>query len=179
MLGIVFTSLIDMLEEKISPEFADDVIMEAELENDGAYTAVGYYPFEEMQRLVGVLVERTGKSANELLYDFGFYLFGKLGAVHGDVLANTNSMLDMLEHLDGDIHVQVKKLYPDADLPRFKVLSRTDTSMRLQYYSERELYPLAEGLMDAAAAYYNCKLERETHQLETPHTYEFSISLVV
>ena len=179
MLGIVFTSLIDMLEEKISPEFADDVIMEAGLENDGAYTAVGYYPFEQMQRLVGVLVERTGKSANELLYDFGFYLFGKLGAVHGDVLANTNSMLDMLEHLDGDIHVQVKKLYHDADLPRFKVLSRTDTSMRLQYYSERELYPLAEGLMDAAAAYYNCKLERETHQLETPHTYEFSISLVV
>ena len=31
MLGIVFTSLIDMLEEKVSPEFADDVIMEAEL----------------------------------------------------------------------------------------------------------------------------------------------------
>ena len=26
MLGIVFTSLIDMLEEKVSPEFADDVI---------------------------------------------------------------------------------------------------------------------------------------------------------
>ena len=40
MLGIVFTSLIDMLEEKVSPEFADDVIMEAGLENDGAYTAV-------------------------------------------------------------------------------------------------------------------------------------------
>lgn len=178
MLGIVFTSLIDMLEENVSPEFADDVIIEAGLENDGAYTAVGYYPFEQMQRLVGVLVERTGKSANELLYDFGFYLFGKLGAVHGDVLANTDGMLNMLEHLDGDIHVQVKKLYPDADLPRFKVLSRTDNTMRLQYYSERELYPLAEGLMDAAAAHYNCKLERETHQLETPYTYEFSISLV-
>ena len=59
MLGIVFTSLIDMLEEKVSPEFADDVIMEAGLENDGAYTAVGYYPFEQMQRLLGVLVEKT------------------------------------------------------------------------------------------------------------------------
>ena len=64
MLGIVFTSLIDMLEEKVSPEFADDVIMEAGLENDGAYTAVGYYPFEQMQRLLGVLVEKTGKSKN-------------------------------------------------------------------------------------------------------------------
>ena len=178
MLGIVFTSLIDMLEEKVSPEFADDVIMEAELENDGAYTAVGYYPFEQMQRLLGVLVEKTGKSENELLYDFGFYLFGKLAKAHGDVLANTDDMLDMLAHLDDDIHVQVKKLYPDADLPRFKVLSRTDNAMRLQYYSERELYAMAEGLMDAAAEHYQCKLERETHQLDTPHTYEFSISLV-
>ena len=178
MLGIVFTSLIDMLEEKVSPEFADDVIVKAELENDGAYTAVGYYPFDEMQRLLGVLVEKTGKSANELLYDFGFYLFGKLGAVHGEVLANANSMLDMLEHLDGDIHVQVKKLYPDADLPRFTVLSRTDNTMRLQYYSERELFALAEGLMDAAAQFYGCKIKRETHQLDKPHTYEFGITVV-
>lgn len=50
MLGIVFTSLIDMLEDKVSPEFADEVIVEANLTNDGAYTAVGYYPFEEMQK---------------------------------------------------------------------------------------------------------------------------------
>ena len=31
MLGIVFTSLIDMLEDKVSPEFADEVIVEANL----------------------------------------------------------------------------------------------------------------------------------------------------
>ncbi len=177
MLGIVFTSLIDMLEETMSPEFADDVIVEAQLANDGAYTAVGYYPFEEMQRMLGVLIKKTGKSANSLLYDFGYYLFGKLGAVHAEVLANADDILDMLAHLDSDIHVQVKKLYPDADLPRFTVLSRTDSTMRLQYYSERELYALAEGLMDAAAAHFGCELERETHQLDIPHTYQFSISV--
>ncbi|BFT28919.1 heme NO-binding domain-containing protein [Alteromonas sp. D210916BOD_24] len=177
MLGIVFTSLIDMLEEKVSPEFADDVIMEAKLENDGAYTAVGYYPFEEMQRLLSVLVKKTGKSVDELLYDFGFYLFGKLGVVHGEVLAGTDSMLDMLEHLDSDIHVQVKKLYPDADLPRFTVLNRTENTMLLQYYSQRELFAFAEGLMDGAASYYGCKLKRETRKVEAPYTYEFNIAL--
>ena len=81
MLGIVFTSLIDMLEDKVSPEFADEVIVEANLTNDGAYTAVGYYPFEEMQKIVGILVQKTGKSANDLLRDFGYYLFGKLSTV--------------------------------------------------------------------------------------------------
>jgi hypothetical protein len=177
MLGIVFTSLIDMLEEKVSPDFADEVIVEAELKNDGAYTAVGYYPFEEMQKIVGILVSKTGKSANELLHDFGFYLFGKLAKAHGSVLANTDNLLQMLEHLDGDIHVQVRKLYPDADLPRFKVMSRTDNAMVLQYYSERDLYALAEGLMDAAAEFYGVTLDRELRTLDTPHTYEFSLSV--
>jgi len=177
MLGIVFTSLIDMLEEKTSPEFADDVIVEAKLENDGAYTAIGYYPFEDMQRLLTVLVEKTGKSANELLYDFGIFLFGKLGVAHGDVLANTSGILDMLAHLDDDIHVQVKKLYPDADLPRFSVLSRTDSTMKLQYYSERDLFALAEGLMDAAADFYGAKIHRETVKTDIPHTYEFNITV--
>ena len=177
MLGIVFTSLIDMLEEKVSPEFADDVILEAQLENDGAYTAIGYYPFEDMQRLLAILVDKTGKSANELLYDFGIFLFGKLGSAHGDVLANTSGILDMLAHLDDDIHVQVKKLYPDADLPRFSVLSRTDTTMKLQYYSERELFALAEGLMDAAADFYGAKIQRETVKTDIPHTYEFTITV--
>ena len=98
--------------------------------------------------------------------------------MHAEVLANADDILDMLAHLDGDIHVQVKKLYPDADLPRFTVLSRTDSTMRLQYYSERELYALAEGLMDAAAAHFGCKLARETRKLDAPHTYEFSIVLL-
>ena len=64
MLGIVFTSLIDMLEEKVSPEFADEVIVEAELTNDGAYTAVGYYPFEEMQKILTIL---TAKPVSRLM----------------------------------------------------------------------------------------------------------------
>ena len=67
MLGIVFTTLVDMLEEKISPEFADEVLVEADLENEGAFTAVGYYPFSEMEKILTVLVNKTGQSADELL----------------------------------------------------------------------------------------------------------------
>lgn len=175
MLGIVFTSLIDMLEEKASPEFADEVITDAKLENEGSFTAVGYYPYSEMQKLLTVLVEKTGKSADELLHDFGYYLFGQLAQSHGQVLAGKESLLEMLTYLDGDIHVQVRKLYPDADLPRFTVLSRTDKAMRMRYQSKHDLYALAEGLLDGAADFYNCAISRETIKAGEPHTYEFSI----
>ncbi|WP_137168318.1 heme NO-binding domain-containing protein [Salinimonas lutimaris] len=177
MLGIVFTSLIDMLEEKVSPEFADEVIVAAELQNDGAFTSVGYYPFSEMQKLVGVLVEKTGKPAEELLHDFGYYLFGQLAQAHGQVMAGRKNLLDALEVLDDDIHVQVLKLYPDADLPKFEVLSRTENAMRLRYISKRDLYPLAEGLMDAAADHFGDSLARERFSTGDPHTYEYSLTV--
>ena len=177
MLGIVFTTLVEMLEEKVSPEFADEVLVEANLDNDGAFTAVGYYPFSEMLKLVGVLVEKTGRPVEELLHDFGYYLFGRLAQAHGQVMAGRSGLLDALSVLDNDIHVQVRKLYPDADLPTFKVISQTDNSMRLRYYSTRELAPLAEGLMDAAADHFNEKISRQTIKLDEPHTYEFSITV--
>ncbi len=177
MLGIVFTSLIDMLEEKVSPDFADDVLEEANLENEGAFTSVGYYPFSEMQKIVGVLVEKTGTSAEKLLYDFGYYLFDKLAKAHGQVLAGRKNILDLLQCLDDDIHVQVRKLYPDADLPNFTVLATTENTMALKYHSTRELYSLAEGLMDAAADHFGNKIHREMIKLDEPHTYQFNITL--
>lgn len=177
MLGVVFTTLIEMLEEKVSPEFADEVITDADLANDGAYTSVGYYPFSEMQKIVGVLVEKTGKPVEALLYDFGYYLFGRLSQAHGQVMSGRKDLLDALAVLDNDIHVQVRKLYPDADLPTFSVVSRTEKTMVLEYYSVRELAPLAEGLMDGAAEFFGQTISRVTTKTDKPHTYEFLITV--
>ena len=178
MLGIVFTSLIEMLEEKVSPEFADEIVQEAGLETKGSYTAVGRYPFDDLVKILQVLEEKTGKTFDNLQHDFGFYLFGRLAQSHGQVMAGRESVLDVLEVLDDDIHVQVKALYPDADLPHFRVLSRTEKAMRLRYESSRDLFALAEGLMDGAAAHFGDELTRETIKTATPHTYEFSLSVV-
>ncbi|NMH60025.1 heme NO-binding domain-containing protein [Alteromonas ponticola] len=175
MLGIVFTSLIEMLEDNVSPDFADEVLEQANLANDGAFTAVGYYPFSEMQKLLLVLEQKTGTPVEQLLYDFGYYLFGKLAAKHGQVLSGKKNILDVLNCLDNDIHVQVRKLYPDADLPKFSVLSRTATEMKLRYYSTRELYTLAEGLMDGAANHFGNKIQRQVVKLDEAHTYQFTI----
>lgn len=178
MLGIVFTTLVDMLEESTSTDFVDEVLVEANFEHGGAYTAVGYYPFAEIQTLLTILSEKTGSSIDELLYTYGRYLFGKLVEGHPQVLTNTPSLLDLFDHLEDDIHVQVKKLYADADLPTFTVISREEKSILLHYHSTRELYALAEGLMDGAAEHFNTKIERTTRRLELPSTFEFVIRVV-
>tara|TARA_B100002049_G_C15926608_1_gene310361 strand:- start:73 stop:621 length:549 start_codon:yes stop_codon:yes gene_type:complete len=177
MLGIVFTSLIDMLEEKVSPDFADDVIVAADLDNEGAFTSVGYYPFSDMQKLLGVLVEKTGKPADVLLHDFGYYLFGKLAAHHGSVMGTTPNIIELLYHLDDDIHMQVKRLYPDADLPTFNVLGKTANEITVEYISHRELVSLAEGLIDSAADFFENSIIRETTKTSKDCTYEFTVKM--
>jgi hypothetical protein len=52
------------------------------------------------------------------------------------------------------IHVEVLKLYPDAELPSFRVEQRGDDTMTLTYRSNRHMSPLAVGLIEGAAAHY-------------------------
>ncbi|MCP5013047.1 MAG: 2,4-dihydroxyhept-2-ene-1,7-dioic acid aldolase, partial [Aestuariibacter sp.] len=64
MLGIVFTTLVDMLEEKISPEFADEVLVEADFENEGVLTVVCYCPLADLEKVLPVLVNAACQSSD-------------------------------------------------------------------------------------------------------------------
>jgi hypothetical protein len=55
--------------------------------------------------------------------------------------------------------VHVKKLYPDAELPSFKILEKTDTSISMIYTSSRGLYKLAHGLMQKSFEHFNKSAE--------------------
>lgn len=178
MLGMVFRSMAHMLEKKVSDDYAKEVFTTAGVGSPSSFEADKSYPFTDMQKVLSALEDNTGKSSEELLHDFGYYLFNRLVEVHGQVLSGRNSLLEVLEYLDTDIHSQVRELYPDADLPTVTVLSRTDNAMRLRYCSKYDLYALAEGFLDAAADHYSTAIERETIACSEPHTYQFSLTVV-
>ena len=67
---------------------------------------------------------------------------------------NVNSCFEFLGNIDTYIHVEVLKLYPDAELPNFEVLEQTDSSLIMQYESKRSMADLAYGLMEAAAEHF-------------------------
>ncbi|WP_221793847.1 heme NO-binding domain-containing protein [Oceanobacter mangrovi] len=154
MLGMIFTELVEMVEERFSPALADDILAEAGLDHGGAYTAVGYYPFEELQTLVGLLAARTGIAVPDLIEAFGQYLFLSFTRSHSTLLAGKTTLLDLLETLDGDIHKEVYKLYPEARLPEFRVISRTEQQIELEYRSPHNLQPLALGLIKGGGAWF-------------------------
>ena len=119
MKGIVFAEFLEMVETEFGLSTVDTIIENSDLPSGGAYTTVGTYDFSEMLQLVSQLSTTTTISVNDLLYSFGLYLFDSLSRAHPEVVSSYKNPLNLLYSIEDHIHVQVKKLYPDAELPTF------------------------------------------------------------
>lgn len=159
MKGIVFTEFLEMVETKFGLETVDNIIENSDLKSEGIYTSVGTYDFNEMVMLITGLSEEVKLPAGDLIYTFGLYLFTSLGKAHPEVIQSYQSPLSLLYSIEDHIHVHVKKLYPDAELPTFKILEKTDTSITMVYSSSRGLYRLAHGLIEKAFEHFNGKAD--------------------
>jgi hypothetical protein len=159
MLGMVFTEFLEMVEDRFSPEMVDAILDDVPTAHGGAYTAVGYYPHQEVVALVLALSRRSGVPVETLLHAFGKHLFGRLAAGHPQMFARHGDLFDLLEAIDGQIHIDVRKLYEHATPPRVTVLERDPTTVRLLYQSPRKMDTLALGLIEGAAAHFETTVE--------------------
>ena len=162
MKGIVFTEFLDMVETTFSPDMVDSIVQAAALPNGGAYTAVGTYPHAEMGRLVGALSARCGTPPGELLRRYGQHLFSRFHQDYAHFFQDAKDSFGFLARVQGVIHVEVRKLYPDAELPEFETASASDHHLRMTYRSPRCLGDFAEGLIQGCIAHFgdNISLQR-------------------
>jgi len=159
MKGIIFTEFLEMVEEAFSPETADHIITAANLPSGGAYTAVGTYGHQEMVALVIALSHVTGVGVPALVRTFGKHLFGRFVQAFPAFFQGPRSTFEFLPHVDDHIHVEVLKLYPDAQLPRFETWCDGLERMIMVYHSECGLHDLAEGLIEGCAAHFGEHLQ--------------------
>lgn len=153
MKGMVFTEFLEMVEAKFSADMVDDIIADSNLPNGGAYTAVGTYDHEELVKMVVALSNRTKIPAPALVQVFGEHLFGRFNALYPSFFAGISSAMDFLEGIETIIHTEVRKLYPDAQLPKFDC-KRSPDGLTMLYSSPRHFGDLAEGLIKGAVAHF-------------------------
>ena len=151
MKGVVFTEFLSFVAESYGEDAVDDIIDASRLPSEGAYTSVGTYPHAEMATLCGELSKLTEEPASQLVCRFGSRLSETFAHEYSDFFAKSGSFFDFIASVEDHIHVEVRKLYPDAELPNFKVVSRTDSEMVLDYQSPRRMSSLAEGLILGSA----------------------------
>lgn len=154
MKGIVFVELLAMAEDTFGEEAVDRVIAEATLPSGGAYTAVGSYSCDELISLVGGFSAHSGIPGPELQRLFGHWMMQSFGRHYPGFFADKTTGLEMLESIEDEIHVEVRKLYPDAELPSFDAVRHGADVMDLTYRSPRPLADFCQGLIEACIAKY-------------------------
>jgi hypothetical protein len=161
--GLVFTTFYHFCEEHFGPDMLEDVIEDANLPHGGAYTSVGTYPFEEMVALLTALVKRSGRPMPLLMEQFGEHCFGRWVSKFPDLFADRD-LFDVLASIDDFHESEVRKLYPDAELPSFKVTGRGPDHLLLDYHSCKPLADLAVGVIRGAAAHLRSPVVVTYHQ---------------
>lgn len=154
MKGMIFTELLDMVEGGLGLAMKDRVLQRAKPASGGSYTAVGDYRVEELFDLVQALAAETGQPAEDLLESFGAHMFAHFTTHYGRFFARTQSCFDFLGGVEDYIHVEVRKLYPQAELPGFSYPQRDASRLVMEYRSPRPLAAFATGLVRAAIAHF-------------------------
>jgi hypothetical protein len=130
----------------------DDTLERAAL--DGAYTAVGSYPDSEFLKLLAALPAGAERSPGTQLRWFGARAFPLLAERYPVFFAGHDSTQPFLLTLNDIIHPEVRKLYPDADVPVFDFSREGEATLVVGYRSGRRLCFLAEGFIEGASAHF-------------------------
>jgi hypothetical protein len=155
MKGIVFTEFLDLVEDKFGLEMVDKIITESKLESNGIYTSIGTYKFSEMLQLLQHLSKNIGISIDDLLLVYAEHFFNVLEKSYPGLFATYHDPIEMLSSIEDHIHVEVRKIYPDAELPTFEVLEKTDNSLIMIYKSSRAMHHFGLGLMNKTFEHFN------------------------
>ncbi len=163
MKGIVFSELLNFVAEQFSLDMVDDIIDASDLPSEGAYTAVGTYDHQEVVQLVSALSRFSGQPVADLIMSFGQHLFTVFAKSYPNYLAGVDTTFPFLIAVEKTIHVEVLKLYPDAELPTFQYECPDPDTMYMTYRSKRALGDLAEGLIRGCIDHFGdpITLERE------------------
>jgi hypothetical protein len=155
--GIIFNLLEAVVVQEYGEDAWDEVLDSAEV--DGAYTSVGSYPDDELMRLLQHMPAMVDRPRADGLRWFGSRAIPLLAGRYSAFFEGHDSTGDFLMTLNDIIHAEVRKLYPDADVPVFDFETPTQNGgperrLIIGYRSRRRLCALAEGFIDGAARHY-------------------------
>ena len=163
MKGIIFTKLMEMVELEYGYDTVDKVLSNSNLEHKGSYTSVGHYPFTEMVTILDELSKETSRPVQTHMQQLGKFIFEYFIDAHTTFLSQHNTLFDFLESVENHIHIEVKKLYPKAELPTFETERVNEEHLKMTYNSKRKMSHFAHGIIQKASQYYNqpCSIQSE------------------
>ena len=153
MKGIILSEFVEYLEQQLGELAAQQIIEQSGVESQGAYSRVGMYDYQELIQLLTQTATHTNTESSVLLEGFSEHLFKMFKRDYGVFFEGVATAGEMLAQIDDHIHVEVKKLYPDAELPKFEC-EQDGNMMTLHYSSPRPLAVVAQALVGACLKFF-------------------------
>ena len=157
MKGIIFNELVEFANREL-PGTARQL-------GEAAYSPLANYPDDELLALVARLSESAGVPAPEILRRLGSHLFRSFATLYPVFLDGVESALDLLGGIETYVHGEVRKLYPDAEFPRFEVRTQAGR-LEMVYRSRRPLADLADGMIRGCVAWFGDPIDVDRQDLD-------------
>jgi len=153
MKGIVMNLLAEFVEQQLGMAAWNELLSSTGYA--GSYTSAETYPDEELLTLVQQVSQQTQIPVDDLIFQFGRFMFPEFVQRYPELVNPSSELIPFLLTIHDVIHVEVKKLYPDAQVPHFEYEQENPHHLKMFYHSGRKLCRLAEGLVDGAARHFD------------------------
>lgn len=177
MKGIIFTEFLEMVEESFGIKILDEITTAKSKGCPMSFTSVGNYPHQDLVEMISVLSKRTGIPLDDLLTTFGRHLYAMFQQKFPQFLEHHTDPLDILEGIETVIHTEVRKLYPEARLPRFDCERLEKDALLMHYASTRPFAGVADGLIHGCIESFDfdIQVERVDHPTDQGSSSTFTL----
>jgi hypothetical protein len=158
MKGVVFNLLESFVCESFGPDAYDTVLSRCQLSTKEPFVGPGTYPDSDLYAIAGAAAQLAGLPLADALRAFGRYCFPHLAVMVPKLATGHADAASFLKSVDKVIHMEVRKLYPQALTPTFTCIDERPGKFIVRYRSERKLCAFMEGLLEGTGVYFQTRI---------------------
>lgn len=163
MYGLVNKAVQDLVVSRFGEERWDEILEEAEVDEVG-FIAMDQYDDALTYALVSAASKVLGVEASVILEAFGeYWITYTVDEGYGAMMSSFGSSLDEFLHSLNDLHARISETMTGLRPPRFVVKSGEDSTLVVDYYSDRAgLAPMVVGLLRGLAKRFDEAVDVES-----------------
>ena len=160
MKGVIFNVLEEFIVENWGEAVYEEILGACPVRMHAGHVGPGTYADVDMVTIVTKTCERLKVAPEDALKAFGRFLFPRLLKRYPSVADGIEDPYELLRRIDDAIHVEVRKLVPQAVTPRILCDTAADGSGAVvTYQSSRKLCAAFTGLLQGVGDRYGCETE--------------------
>ncbi|MFT5377687.1 MAG: hypothetical protein ACI906_004527 [Candidatus Latescibacterota bacterium] len=178
MKGVIFNMLEEFVIEVADEQTFENILEECNFVTEGPFVGPGTYPDADFMEMANKAIATLGLPTNVALRAFGKWSFVKLAEKVPPSFVDFEHPKVFLLTIESTIHAEVRKLYINANPPRFEFEDLGPNELIIYYISDRHLPDLMDGLIEGVSDHFKTeiKVSREEFQRDGHSVWKFYLT---